>query len=32
VAVDWVELEAIVEGAYRQIAPKRLQAELDATR
>ena len=31
-AVDWVELEAIVEGAYRQVAPRRLRAELDATR
>jgi hypothetical protein len=29
--VDWEELAAIVEGAYRQVAPKRLLAELDAT-
>jgi hypothetical protein len=27
--VDWEELAEIVEGAYRQVAPKRLQAELD---
>jgi hypothetical protein len=28
--VDWEELAAILEGAYRQVAPKRLRAELDS--
>ena len=27
--VDWLEIAAIVEGAYRLVAPKRLIAELD---
>jgi hypothetical protein len=27
--VDWEELAEIVEGAYRQVAPRRLRAELD---
>jgi predicted DNA-binding protein (MmcQ/YjbR family) len=26
---DWVEIEQIVRDAYRQIAPKRLPAQLD---
>jgi predicted DNA-binding protein (MmcQ/YjbR family) len=26
---DWVEIEQIVRDAYRQIAPKRLRAQLD---
>jgi hypothetical protein len=29
-AVDWAEIEDIVEDGYRVIAPKRLLAELDA--
>ena len=29
--VDWEELAAIIESAYRQVAPKRLLAELEAT-
>jgi hypothetical protein len=29
-AVDWEELAAVVEGAYRLVAPKRLRAELDS--
>ena len=32
VPVDWDEIRTIVEGAYRAIAPRRLVAELDATR
>jgi hypothetical protein len=28
--VDWEELGAIIEAAYRQVAPKRLQAQLGA--
>jgi hypothetical protein len=28
-AVDWAEIEAILEEAYRLAAPKRLVAELD---
>lgn len=31
VALDWSEVDEIVQEAYRQIAPKRLIAELDAT-
>lgn len=31
VEVDWAEIDEIVREAYRQIAPKRLVAELDAT-
>ncbi|MBA3418429.1 MAG: MmcQ/YjbR family DNA-binding protein [Geodermatophilaceae bacterium] len=31
VPVDWSEIEEIVREAYRQVAPKRLVAELDAT-
>ncbi len=31
VALDWTEIEEIVRDAYRQIAPKRLVAELDAS-
>jgi len=30
VPVDWDEIRSIVEGAYRDIAPRRLVAELDA--
>ncbi len=30
VPVDWDEIRAIVEGAYREVAPRRLVAELDA--
>ncbi|MDQ4039378.1 MAG: MmcQ/YjbR family DNA-binding protein [Actinomycetota bacterium] len=29
VPVDWTEIEEIVRDAYRQVAPKRLLAELD---
>jgi hypothetical protein len=29
VDVDWDEIAAIVEDAYRQVAPRRLVAELD---
>jgi hypothetical protein len=29
--VDWAELEAICEDAYRSVAPRRLVAELDTT-
>jgi hypothetical protein len=29
--VDWDHLEDLVEGAYRQIAPKTLIAKLDST-
>jgi len=32
VPVDWDEIRTIVEGAYRASAPRRLVAELDATR
>jgi hypothetical protein len=32
VPVDWDEIAAIVEGAYRTIAPRRLVAELDQRR
>lgn len=32
VPVDWDEIRSIVEGAYRTIAPRRLVAQLDATR
>lgn len=32
VAVDWDEIAAIVDGAYRSIAPKRLVEELDRLR
>ena len=32
VPVDWDEVRSIVEGAYRAVAPRRLVAELDATR
>ena len=32
VPVDWDEIRTIVEGAYHAIAPRRLVAELDATR
>lgn len=32
VPVDWDEVAAIVDGAYRVIAPRRLVAELDAGR
>ncbi len=32
VPVDWDEIRAIVEGAYRTVAPRRLVAELDARR
>jgi len=31
VPVDWSEVEEIVREAYRQVAPKRLIVELDAT-
>jgi len=31
VALDWSEVEEIVKEAYRQVAPRRLVAELDAT-
>ena len=31
VEVDWDELASIIERAYRQVASKRLLAELDAT-
>jgi len=31
VPVDWSEIEEIVREAYRQIAPKRLQSQLDAS-
>ena len=32
VPVDWDEIAAIVEGAYRVVAPRRLVAELDRLR
>lgn len=32
VDVDWDEIAAIIEEAYRQVAPKRLVAELDEPR
>ncbi len=31
VAPDWTEVEEIVRDAYRQVAPKKLVAELDAS-
>lgn len=31
VAPEWDEIERIVEGAYRMVAPRRLVRELDAT-
>ena len=31
VPVDWDEIQDIVEGAYRMVAPQRLIAELDAS-
>lgn len=31
VPVDWAEIEEIVREAYRQVAPERLVADLDAT-